>query len=57
MQRSFSDNSASINLLTQLENQDAQDCPNRNQNNVKNDIFEILQNKNNLSAEQKKTLN
>ena len=57
MQRSSSDSSVFIDFLIQFENQDAQDCLNRNWDNAENDISETLQNKGNLSAEQKKTLN
>ena len=57
MQGSSSDNPAFIDSLTQLRDQDAQDCSDKNWDNAENDISEILQNESNLSAEQKKTLN
>ena len=57
MQKSSSGSSAFINLLIQFKSQDAQDCLNRNWNNVEINIFETLQNEGNLSAKQKNTLN
>ena len=57
MQRSSSGSPAPINSLTQFGGQDVQDYLNRNQNNIKTDISETLQNKSNHSAEQKETLN
>ena len=56
MQGSSSDSSTFIDLLTQFGGQNVQDHPDRNQNNAKNDISETLQNKSNLSAEQKEAL-
>ena len=56
MQGSSSGSPAPINFLTQLEGQNVQNHPNRNQGNIKTDISEILQNKGNLSAEQKNIL-
>ena len=57
MQRSSSGSPALINPLTQFENQNVQDHSNRNQDNVKTNIFKTFQNKGNLSAGQKNALN
>ena len=57
MQGSSSDSPAFIDSLTQLEGQNAQNHSDRNQNNVKNNISETLQNEGNFSVEQKKALN
>ena len=57
MQRSSSDSPIFINPLIQFGGQNAQDCLDRNQNNTENNIFEILQNEDNFSTEQKKALN
>ena len=56
IQGSSSGSPASIDLLTQLGGQDAQDCLNRNWDNAETDTSETLQNEGNLSAGQKNTL-
>ena len=56
MQGSSFDSSISIDLLIQLESQDAQNHSDGNWDNIEINISETLQNKGNLSAEQKKAL-
>ena len=57
MQGNSSGSPTLIDPLTQLGGQNAQDHSDRNWDNVKTDTFETLQNKDNLSAGQKNTLN
>ena len=56
MQGNSSGSPAPIDPLIHLGSQDAQDCPNKNQNNAETDTPEIFQNKDNLSAGQKNAL-
>ena len=56
MQKSSSDSSTSIDPLIYFGGQNVQDCLNRNWDNAKINTSETLQNKSNLSAEQKDAL-
>ena len=57
MQGSSSDSPTPIDLLIQFRGQNVQDYSDENQDNIKTNISEILQNKNNLLTKQKEALN